>query len=67
MTKDTKAELLEKILEIQYDKGKIETINKIMEGAKTGDALDKAIAIIDNINKICEDFVKKYKPLLNKS
>lgn len=66
MTKVTKAKLLEKVLETQYDKGKIETIEKILEGSKEGDGLDRATTIIDNINALLEDFVKKYKPLIDK-
>ena len=66
MTKVTKAELLEKILEREYDKGKIETINKILEGSKKGDGIERATIIIDNIHVLLEDFVKKYKPLIDK-
>lgn len=64
MTKVTKAELLEKISE--YERGKIETIGKILEGAEEGDAFERATTIIDNIDVLMKDFVKKYKPLIGK-
>jgi len=66
LTKATKIELLGKILKAEREKVTIETIDKIMKGTKKGDALEKAATIIDNINAILEDLIKKYKPLIQK-
>lgn len=66
MNKVTKDKLLEKILEAEYEKGKIETIDKILKGSRKGDGLERATTIIDNIQALLEDFVKKYKPLIDK-
>ena len=66
MTKVTKIELLGKILKAEREKVTIETIDKIMKGSKKGDALEKATTIIDNIDAILQDLIKKYKPLIQK-
>ncbi len=66
MTKVTKIELLGKILKAEHEKVTIETIDKILKGSKKGDALEKAATIIDNINAILDDLIKKYKPLIQK-
>ncbi len=66
MTKVTKIELLGKILKSEHEKVTIETIDKILKGSKKGDALEKAATIINNINAILDDLIKKYKPLIQK-
>ena len=66
MTKVTKIELLQKILKSEHEKVTIETIVKILKGSKKGDTLEKAATIIDNIDAILEDLIKKYKPLIQK-
>ena len=66
MTKVTKIELLQKILKSEHEKVTIETIVKILKGSTKGDALEKAATIIDNIDAILEDLIKKYKPLIQK-
>jgi len=67
LTKVTKIELLGKILKAEHEKVTIETIDKILKGSKKGDALEKAAIIIDNIDAILEDLIKKYKPLVTKN
>ena len=66
MTKVTKIEMLQKILKAEHEKVTMETIEKILKGSKKGDAIEKATTIIDNINAILEDFIKKYEPLIQK-
>ena len=66
MTKTTKIELLGKILKAEHEKVTIETIDKIMKGTKKGDALQKAATIIDNIDAILEELIKKHKSLIQK-
>jgi len=66
LTKVTKIELLGKILKAEREKVTIEIIDKILKGSKKGDAIEKASTIIDNIDAILEDLIKKYKPLLQK-
>ena len=50
---------------MEYEKGKIETIDKILKGSSKGDGLERATIIVDNINVLLVDFVKKYKPLID--
>jgi len=66
LTKVTKIELLDKILKSEHEKVTIETIIKILKGTKKGDALEKATTIINNIDAILDDLIKKYKPLIQK-
>ena len=60
-TKITKIEFLHKILKSEHQKVTIETIDKILKGSKKGDAIERAATIIDNIDAILQDLIKKLK------
>jgi len=61
LTKITPEEKFKKILEVEYEKGKIDTLVKITEGIDYEDVLPNAAKIISNISAMVEDLNKKNK------